>query len=56
MSSQLAVAVFLERPRRLLAAGRVVFRPANRRKSWEFLLAEGLNEEDVLDTVFRLRP
>jgi hypothetical protein len=34
----------------------VVFRPANRRKSWEFLLAEGLNEEDVLDTVSRLRP
>jgi hypothetical protein len=56
VSSQLAVSVFLERLRRLLAAGRVVFRPASRRKSWEFLLAEGLNEEDVLDTVSRLRP
>ena len=34
----------------------MVFRPANWRKSREFLLAEGLNEEDVLDTVSRLRP
>jgi hypothetical protein len=50
------VAIYLERLRRLLAAKKVVFRPTNRRKSWEFLLAEGLDEEDVLGTVSNLRP
>jgi len=50
-----AVTEFLDRLRPLLEAGALRFEPRNR-KTWEFLLAEGLGEEDAYDIIARLGP
>ncbi|HUW42093.1 MAG TPA: hypothetical protein VMV90_13900 [Rectinemataceae bacterium] len=47
---------FLDRLQPLLEAGALRFEPRNRKKTWEFMLAEGLGEEDAYDIVARLGP
>lgn len=56
MYKAFAAEVFLRRLRPLLAEGKVVFQPRNRRKTWEFMLSEGLREEDVFEILGRLTP
>jgi hypothetical protein len=51
-----AASLFLEDLKPLLAAGKVVFDRRSRRKMQEFLLREGLTEEDVLEIVGCLEP
>lgn len=51
-----AARLFLEQLKRPLAAKRVVFSPRNRRKTRDFMLAEGLAEEDVFDILGHLHP
>ena len=50
-----AATEFLDRLRPLLEAGALRFEPRNR-KTWEFMLAEGLGEEDAYDIIARLGP
>jgi len=49
VSRPFAAALFIKRLKLLLAEGRVVFQPRNRRKTRDFMLSEGLNEEDIVD-------
>ena len=56
MSKPFAADLFLKRLQPLLAARKVVFQPSNWRKTREFMLAEGLDEEDVFDILARLKP
>ena len=46
---------FLGRLEPLLKAGSLRFEPRNR-KTWDFMLAEGLSEEDAYDIIARLEP
>ena len=48
-----AATEFLTRLQPLLDAGALRFEPRNR-KTWEFMLAEGLGEEDAYDIIARL--
>jgi len=50
-----AATEFLDRLQPLLEAGVLRFEPRNR-KTWEFMLAEGLGEEDAYDVIARLGP
>jgi hypothetical protein len=50
-----AATKFLDRLRPLLEAGALRFEPRNR-KTWEFMLEEGLGEEDAYDIIARLGP
>jgi hypothetical protein len=54
VSKPFAAALFLKRLRSLLAAKKVVFQPRNRDKTWEFMLEEELDVEDVFDILTRL--
>ena len=56
MYKPFAAELFLEKLRALLAARRVVFTPRHWRKTRDFLLAEGLAEEDVFDILGHLHP
>lgn len=51
MAGSLAVALFLSRLKALVRDHRLVFQPRNRRKTWEFMLREGLTEEDIFDVI-----
>ena len=50
-----AATEFLARLQPLLEAGALRFEPRNR-KTWEFMLEEGLGEEDAYDIIARLGP
>jgi hypothetical protein len=52
----LAAPLFLRRLVPLLTAGKLEFKPRNWRKTMEFMLKEGLSEEDVYDIVTKLKP
>lgn len=55
MSKPFAAEFFLRRLKPLLAARKVVFSPRSR-KTKEFMLAEGLVVDDILDVLSQLRP
>jgi hypothetical protein len=48
--------VFIDRLKTLLEANKVIFKPRNEKKTWEFMLAEGLFEDDVFRIVSCLLP
>jgi hypothetical protein len=50
----LGVQLFLSRLKPLLEAGRLDFQPRNRKKTWEFMLSEGLNAEDAYEMIAQL--
>lgn len=56
MSEVSAAIDFLSRLRPLLKVGALDFKPRNPRKTWEFMLAEGLAEEDAYDIIAKLGP
>ncbi len=55
MSGTLATQLFLMRLRPLLAAGKVAWKPRNRRKTWEFMQDEELRVEDALEIISNLK-
>ncbi|TAH54415.1 MAG: hypothetical protein EWM51_06895 [Treponema sp.] len=55
MDGTLGVQIFLSRLKPLLEAGKLVFQPRNRRKTWEFMLAEGLTAEDAYEIIAHLK-
>jgi hypothetical protein len=54
LGSALAIALFLSRVKELIRVGKLVFQPRNWRKTLEFMLQEGLTEEDVFGVIARL--
>ncbi len=56
MGKLLAAPLFLMRLKPLLAARKLAFKPRNRRKTMDFMLAEGLDEEDTYDIIAQLGP
>ncbi|MCE5257137.1 MAG: type II toxin-antitoxin system MqsR family toxin [Spirochaetaceae bacterium] len=56
MDRLLAAPLFLLRLKPLLADKKLVFKPRKWRKTMEFMLEEGLHEEDVYDIVAKLKP
>jgi hypothetical protein len=56
MSGTLAAQLFLMRLKPLLAARKLAWKPRNRRKTREFMLAEGLSEEDAYEIIANLKP
>jgi hypothetical protein len=56
MSDTAGAAEFLSRLKPLLKAGAVAFDPRNPKKTWDFMLAEGLWEEDVYAIIANLGP
>lgn len=56
MDRLLAAPLFLRLLAPLLASGKLEFKPRNWRKTMEFMLEEGLREEDVYDIVAKLKP
>jgi hypothetical protein len=48
--------LFLKRLQPLLSARKVVFQPRNWRKTREFMVAEGLNVEDIFEILKQLKP
>lgn len=55
MSKDTAAHEFLSRLKPLLEAGKLMFEPRNSRKTWEFILAEGLVEDDAHDIIAQYR-
>jgi len=56
MGGTLATQLFLIRLKPLLAARRLAWRPRNRRKTRDFMLDEGLCEEDAYGIIAGLKP
>jgi hypothetical protein len=56
MGGTLATQLFLLRLKPLLAARKLAWKPRNRRKTREFMLDEGLSEEDAYEIIADLRP
>lgn len=56
MNGSLATQLFLLRLEPLLAARKLAWKPRNRRKTMEFMLDEGLNEEDAYEIIADLKP
>lgn len=56
MDATLAAQLFLMRVRRLLAAGKLVWNPRNKRKTMEFMEREDLKVEDALGIIADLKP
>ena len=55
MGGSLAAQLFLMRLKPLLAARKLAWKPRNRRKTMEFMLNEGLGEEDAYKIIAELR-
>ena len=56
MSGSLATQLFLRRLKPLLEAQKIEWKPRNRRKTWEFMLEEGLSEDDAYGIIAGLQP
>lgn len=56
MGGSFAAQLFLIRLKPLLAARKLAWKPRNRRKTMEFMLDEGLSEEDAYEIIEDLRP
>jgi hypothetical protein len=56
MSEVSAVQSFLARLKPLLETGALSFNPRNARKTWQFMLAEGLTEEDAYAIIAKFGP
>jgi len=56
VSKLLGAALFLARLKPLLERKALVFAPRNPRKTWEFMLEEGLDAGDAYDMIARLKP
>jgi len=56
MKGVLAAQAFLDRLKPLLEAGALSFSPRNAKKTWQFMLDEGLGEEDAYAIIAKLGP
>ena len=56
MGGSLAPQLFLLRLKPLLAARKLAWKPRNRRKTLEFMLDEGLSEDDACEIISKLKP
>ena len=56
MSKAFAAPLFLARLKPLLEERKLVFKPRNARRTWEFMLKEGHNEEDAYAIIAQLKP
>jgi hypothetical protein len=55
MDGSLGVQLFLSRLKPLLEARKLDFQPRNRRKTYEFMLSEGLTTEDAYEIIAKLK-
>lgn len=56
MGGSLATQLFLLRLKPLLAARKLAWKPRNKRKTKEFMLDEGLSEDDACEIISKLKP
>ena len=56
MHSAFGVQLFLARLQPIIESGKLVFSPRNARKTWEFMLSEGLCAEDAINMIMNLKP
>lgn len=56
MGGTFAAQLFLMRLKPLLASGKLEWKPRNWRKTWSFMLDEGLGEEDAYEIIADLKP
>ena len=56
MGGSIATQLFLLRLKPLLAARKLAWKPRNRRETMEFMLNEGLSEEDAYAIIAELKP
>jgi hypothetical protein len=56
VSKETTPSEFLDRLKPLLEAGSLSFDPRNVQKTWKFMLAEGLSEEDAYYYISKLKP
>jgi len=55
MDGSMGVQLFLSQLKPLLESGKLDFQPRNRRKTYEFMLSEGLTTEDAYEIISKLK-